>query len=92
MAGVGTQKVFENGNMSPRITILNAVILLAPGFVFAADWTQWAGNDRQCTWNESGVLEEFPETGLKPTWSVPIGSGYSGPVVSEGRVFVTDYR
>jgi outer membrane protein assembly factor BamB len=29
---------------------------------------------------------------LKPVWSVPIGSGYSGPVVWEGRVFVTDYR
>lgn len=78
--------------MNLRITALNTLLLLAPGFAIADDWTQWAGNDRRCTWNETGVLNQFPEDGLKPTWSVPIGSGYSGPVVSEGRVFVTDYR
>ncbi|MBP62001.1 MAG: pyrrolo-quinoline quinone [Planctomycetaceae bacterium] len=78
--------------MSLRITVLIAFALLPPGFAFTADWTQWAGNDRRCTWDETDILTKFPAAGLKPTWSVPIGSGYSGPVVSEGRVFVTDYR
>lgn len=58
----------------------------------ADDWTQWGGNDRQCNWTETGILDKFPADGLKPTWSVPIGSGYSGPVVWQGRVYVTDYR
>lgn len=78
--------------MNLKSTVLNTLILLAPGLALAADWTQWAGNDRRCNWNETGILDKFPEAGLKPTWSVPIGSGYSGPVVSNGRVFVTDYR
>ncbi len=74
-----------------RFTALLIVPLLLAS-VHAADWTQWAGNDRQCTWNETEILREFPTEGLQPVWSVPIGSGYSGPVVSEGRVFVLDYR
>ncbi len=74
-----------------KTTIVLIVLVLANS-AFAEDWTQWAGNGRRGIWSETGILEKFPEEGLKPTWSVPIGSGYSGPVVSEGRVFVTDYR
>ena len=73
-------------------TALFVILLVIPGFVIADDWTQWAGNDRLCNWNESGILKTFPKDGLKPVWTVPIGSGYSGPVVWQGRVFVTDYR
>ncbi len=71
---------------------LFAFLLVTPGFLVADDWTQWAGNDRLCNWNETGILKTFPKEGLKPVWSVPIGSGYSGPVVWQGRVYVTDYR
>ena len=71
---------------------LFAFLLVTPGLLVADDWTQWAGNDRLCNWNETGILKTFPKEGLKPVWSVPIGSGYSGPVVWQGRVYVTDYR
>ena len=74
------------------IAILNSLLLVTVASASADDWTQWAGNDRQCTWNETGILKKFPADGLKPTWSIPIGSGYFGPVVWQGRVFVTDYR
>jgi len=74
-----------------KTTIVLIVLVLFES-ASAEDWTQWAGNNRRCIWNETGILEKFPADGLKPTWSVPIGSGYSGPVVSRGRVFVTDYR
>ena len=32
-----------------------------------------------------------PTDGLKVTWRVPLGSGYSGPAVADGRVFVLDW-
>lgn len=57
----------------------------------ADDWTQWSGNDRKGNWTEDGVLKKFPEGSLKPKWVVPIGSGYSGPVVAKGLVYVLDY-
>lgn len=56
----------------------------------AADWPQWLGKDRDGVWREPGIVESFPKTGLPVVWRQPIGSGYSGPAVSQGRVLVMD--
>src|SRR5262249_50619401 len=34
--------------------------------------------------------EKFPPGGPKVRWRVPTGTGYSGPAVAEGRVYVMD--
>lgn len=57
----------------------------------ADDWNQWLGPQRDSVWRETGIIRTIPEGGLKPVWRTPIGSGFSGPAVSENRVFVTDY-
>lgn len=74
-----------------RLVPFAIVFLLSP-CLHGEDWTQWSGNDRRGTWAEDGILRTIPDGGLKTSWTVPIGSGYSGPVVSKGRVIVTDYR
>src|SRR5512143_1276195 len=61
--------------------------LVAP----AEDWPEWRGQGRGGDWLESGILTEFPRDGLKFVWRTPIRSGFSGPAVSAGRVFVTDF-
>jgi len=53
------------------------------------DWPQWRGSGRDGVWRESGLRERFPAT-FEPKWSVPIGSGYCGPTVADGRVYVMD--
>ena len=58
--------------------------------LLADDWPQWRGPNRDGVWEETGIIEKFATTRLKPRWSVPIGSGYSGPTVADGRVYVTD--
>ncbi len=58
----------------------------------AEDWPEWRGEGRLAIWKEDGILEQFPEGGLKVTWRKPIGMGYSGPVVSKGRVVTMDYK
>src|SRR5689334_2858296 len=58
--------------------------------VRADDWPQWLGPKRDGVWRETGILETFPKGGPKELWRVPIASGYSGPAVADGRVFVTD--
>jgi outer membrane protein assembly factor BamB len=58
----------------------------------AEDWPQWRGEGRRGVWKETGILERFPDDGLKRSWSSPIAHGYAGPAVAEGRVFVTDFR
>lgn len=57
----------------------------------AEDWHQWRGIDRLGVWHETGIVERFPSEGLKVNWRVPIGSGYAGPAVADGRVFVLDW-
>ncbi len=57
----------------------------------ADDWPQWGGPQRDLIWRETGVVQRFPRSDLLPRmWSTPIGEGYAGPAVSEGRVFVMD--
>ena len=63
-------------------------ILIIPGF--ADDWSQWRGPNRDGLWNETGIIDEFDTEEIPIRWRVPIGSGYSGPTVADGRVYVTD--
>jgi hypothetical protein len=58
----------------------------------ADDWPEWRGAGRVAVWKETGLLERFPEAGLKVTWRTPVHAGYSGPAVANGRVYVTDAR
>ena len=60
------------------------------GTMFAADWPQWRGVDRLAEWRETGIVEELPEQ-LLVRWRTPIRSGYSGPAVADGRIFITDW-
>ncbi len=61
----------------------------------AEDWPQWGGPQRDSVWRESGIVEKLPavdpKTGMLPrVWTAKIGSGYAGPAVANGRVFITD--
>ncbi len=70
------------------ITILSAV----PDKVASADdWPQWMGPKRDNIWRENGIIDRFPEGGLKGLWRTPLAGGYAGPAVANGKVFVTDY-
>jgi outer membrane protein assembly factor BamB len=55
------------------------------------DWPGWGGPQRDLAWRETGIIKKFSTDGLLPrVWSTPIGEGYSGPAVANGRVFITD--
>ena len=69
---------------------MRTLALLAAVPLFAADWPEWRGAGRRGEWKESGILERFPESGLKIRWRTPIKPGFTGPSVADGRVFVMD--
>ena len=56
----------------------------------AEDWPQWLGPQRDAVWRETGIIDTFPAGGAPVKWRVPIGAGYTGPAVAEGRVYVMD--
>ena len=70
------------------LTLLTVALTQAPAL--ADDWPQWLGPQRDGVWREKGIVEKFPAGGPKELWRVPVGGGYAGPAVAEGRVYVTD--
>jgi len=73
--------------MSRVLFLLLAIVLAA----LAEDWPEWRGKGRLGVWNETGVLQKFPDTGLQIEWRVRVSSGFSGPAVSGGRIYLTDF-
>jgi outer membrane protein assembly factor BamB len=69
---------------------LGVLWLLGGDRLFAEDWPQWLGPNRDSVWRESGIVEKLPAGGPPVCWRTPIGGGFSGPVVAGGRVYVTD--
>ena len=78
--------------MNNRKTNVLAVITLVLFGInaFAADWPQWRGPGRDGIWRETGLIEKFEKSQLPVVWRREIGGGYSGPTVSNGRVYITD--
>lgn len=54
------------------------------------DWPQWRGVNRDAQIDDPGIPDELPEGQLPLRWKVPVGPGYSGPTVANGRVYLTD--
>lgn len=66
------------------------ILCAIPALGQAADWPQWLGAKRDANWNETGIIESFPKGGPTLRWKTKLGGGYSGPSVSNGKVFVMD--
>ncbi len=58
--------------------------------LYAEDWPQWRGTQRDGVWRESGIITSFPSKKLTPIWKAKISGGYSGPSVADGKVYITD--
>jgi outer membrane protein assembly factor BamB len=57
----------------------------------AEDWPEWRGKGRRGHWRESGILDAFPAGGVRAKWRTPVRSGYAGPAVAGGRIYLTDF-
>jgi outer membrane protein assembly factor BamB len=77
---------------SPRTLLAGTLTLslLPSALLRADDWPQWRGPNRDGVCGETGLLESFPPEGLKVRWRVPVGWGFSSPVVARGRVYLAD--
>jgi outer membrane protein assembly factor BamB len=76
--------------MTAKIKLIAAIIALSVVCAFAADWPGYYGPQRDSTSTEKGLLRSWPKEGPKVLWTVPIGIGYGGPVVSGGKVYLLD--
>ena len=56
----------------------------------ADDWSHWMGPNRNNTWNETNIIESFPEGGPPVVWTTPLGPGYGGAAIRDGELFLLD--
>ena len=63
---------------------------MAPAECRGDDWPYWLGPNHDSVWREQGILTELPAEGPKIKWRVPVGIGYTGPAVAQGRVYLID--
>jgi outer membrane protein assembly factor BamB len=66
-------------------TVLGAGLVCA---VLAADWPQFLGPTRNGVSTETGLATTWPKEGPPQVWEKKVGAGWSGPIVSAGRVIL----
>ncbi|MCP4312103.1 MAG: PQQ-like beta-propeller repeat protein [Bacteroidetes bacterium] len=73
-----------------KITTI-AIILAVAGLIQGCKYevAQWRGTERNGTFQESGLLEQWPEEGPELLWTYEgVGRGYAAPAVLGGKLFV----
>jgi outer membrane protein assembly factor BamB len=74
--------------MKPRFrTLATLVAASISSSAAAADWPQWHGPNRDCVIPAGSPLPTTLPKELKTVWKVPVGGGFSAPVVAGGKVF-----
>jgi len=52
------------------------------------DWPQFFGPERNGVYRGPALLDKWPASGPRVVWQKQVGQGFSGPVVTEGRVIL----
>ncbi|OYP31083.1 dehydrogenase [Rhodopirellula sp. MGV] len=60
------------------------------GKTIADDWPQWRGVNRDAKIDDPAIGRQLPDGQIPRSWSTPVGPGYSGPTIANGRVYLTD--
>ncbi|MCD4710660.1 MAG: PQQ-like beta-propeller repeat protein, partial [Bacteroidales bacterium] len=77
--------------MRPRLLIASAFLLIFfTNHMYAQDWPQFLGPERNSTSPQEDLLRSWPESGPEILWTVDLGIGYGGPVVKDGKVYLLD--
>ena len=64
-----------------------SLLLLLTAAAQAADWPQWRGPQRDGISSETDLLQSWPADGPAVQWRTPLGNGFSGISIANGRVF-----
>lgn len=73
-----------------RLNTLFGALLVFMTTVYAQDWPQYLGPERNSTSPQLNILRSWPESGPEVLWTVEAGLGNGGPIVKDGRVYFLD--
>lgn len=65
-------------------------VLIASCVCLAMDWPQYLGPGRNAISTEKGIKRSWTNGAPDVLWTFPLGQGFGGPAVSDGKVYVLD--
>jgi outer membrane protein assembly factor BamB len=72
-----------------KMTFVASAVLVSTVALRAADWPQWRGANRDGHARGAAAISTLPKE-LKPVWKLPVGPGFSAPVVANGKLVYLD--
>lgn len=72
------------------LTLVSVFLLVVASLSNSADWPQFLGPNGNGISSETGLADEWPESGPEVLWSFPVGEGFGSPVIFDGKVYVLD--
>ena len=76
--------------MRKDIARIGLLVLILSSIGLASDWPQYLGPGRNAVSTETGIKRSWPQSGPDVLWTIPLGEGFGGAAVSEGKVYVLD--
>jgi outer membrane protein assembly factor BamB len=76
--------------MKGKAALIALLVTLSVVGTWAADWPWIYGPRRDSTSDQSGLLRAWPKEGPTVLWTAPVGVGFGGPAVSDGKVYLLD--
>src|SRR5947208_1566586 len=72
---------------SQGIVMLRLSSFLCAASCVLAQWPQWGGPNRDFKVDSPPLADTWPTDGPRKLWTRPLGEGFSGIVLSDGRLF-----
>jgi outer membrane protein assembly factor BamB len=76
--------------MRSATTLVTVLLAASVGSASASDWPWIYGPKRDSSSDQKGLLRSWPETGPKLLWTAPMGVGFGGAAVSDGKAYLLD--
>jgi outer membrane protein assembly factor BamB len=73
-----------------KMLILVTVLLVCIPDIYAQDWPQYLGPNRNSVSAQKDLLRSWPEKGPEVLWTDAVGIGFGGPVIRDGKVYILD--
>ncbi len=76
--------------MKPGYLIFTLLLCALNNSVFSQEPTKWRGPNQSGIYNETNLLDKWPESGPEILWHYnELGEGYSSPAFANGRIYVS---
>ncbi len=85
-AGIEMEVIMKNTNLSRALMVV-CVLLVSASVVFAQDWPQWRGSNRDGKTSGFTAPQEWPKE-LTQKWKTTVGSGNATPALVGEKLYV----